>query len=98
MRSSSYSMASMGRTLDWLNTRQNAMARLVGQFVRAESPSFDKVRVDRFGKMVAVQWRRRGAKVAFVRQADRGDHILALWNPRGGRSRGQTLVLGHLDT
>jgi glutamate carboxypeptidase len=43
------------------------MTRLLGQFVRAESPSFDKAAVDRFGKMVAEEWKRRGAKVALLR-------------------------------
>jgi glutamate carboxypeptidase len=78
--------------------RQTAMARLLGRFVRAESPSLDKTAVDRFGRMVAAEWRRRGARVAFLRQRGRGDHVRAEWNPSGQRARGQILVLGHLDT
>ena len=84
--------------VEWLRPRQAAMTRLLGQFVRAESPSFDKTAVDRFGRMVAAEWRRRGAKVTLLRQRKRGDHIRAEWNPRGNRARGQILVLGHLDT
>jgi len=84
--------------VEWLRPRQAAMTRLLGQFVRAESPSFDKTAVDRFGRMVAAEWRRRGAKVTLLRQRKRGDHIRAEWNPRGYRARGQILVLGHLDT
>ncbi len=74
------------------------MARLLAQFVRAESPSFDKAAVDRFGRMVAAEWRRCGARVSFLGQRERGDHVRAeLW--RGsGRPQGQILVLGHLDT
>src|SRR5579863_7860147 len=82
----------------WLRPREAAMVRLVGQFVRAESPSTDKAAVDRFGRMVAAQWRRRGAKVTFLGQGGRGDHVRAEWNPQGNRAKGQTLVLGHLDT
>jgi glutamate carboxypeptidase len=84
--------------IEWLRPRQAAMARLLGQFVRAESPSLDKAAVDRFGKIVAAEWRRRGATVTFLRQRKRGDHVRAVWNPRGSQSKGQILVLGHLDT
>jgi glutamate carboxypeptidase len=84
--------------LKWLGPREAAMSRRVGQFVRAESPSTDKAAVDRFGRMVAAQWRRRGAKVTFLRQGGRGDHVRAEWNPQGNRARRQILVLGHLDT
>jgi len=82
----------------WLRPREAAMARLLGQFVRAESPSFDKAAVDRFGRIVEAEWRRRGARVTLVRQRERGDHVRAEWNPQGNRARGQILVLGHLDT
>src|SRR5579864_9619325 len=84
--------------MKWLRPREAAMARLLGQFVRAESPSFDKAAVDGFGRVVAAEWRRRGARVTLLRQRDRGDHLRAEWNPPGNRARGQILVLGHLDT
>lgn len=74
------------------------MARLLGQFVRAESPSDDKAALDRFGKLVAAEWKRRGAKVTFLRQSKGGNHIRAAWDPGGTRAKGQILVLGHLDT
>jgi glutamate carboxypeptidase len=89
---------SMQLTHDWLKHRESAMVRLLGQFVRAESPSFDKAAVDRFGRMVAAEWKRRGARVSVLRQRERGNHIRAEWHPRGGRASGQILVLGHLDT
>src|SRR5579863_5715595 len=82
----------------WLRPREAAMTRLLGQFVRAESPSIDKAAVDRFGRMVAAEWRQRGARVTLLRQGERGDHLRAEWNPAGNRARGQILVLGHLDT
>ena len=74
------------------------MTRLLGKFVRSESPSFDKAAVDRFGRIVAAEWKRRGAGVNLLRQKHRGDHIRAVWHPRENRARGQILVLGHLDT
>jgi glutamate carboxypeptidase len=88
----------MPSLLKWLQPRQAAMARLVGRFVRAESPSSDKSAVDRFGRMVAAEWRRRGARVTLLRQRERGDHVRAEWNPPGSRVKGKILVLGHLDT
>ncbi len=74
------------------------MVRLLGKFVRAESPSFDKAAVDRFGRMVAAEWRRQGARVHVFRQRERGDHVRAELRLGSGRPQGQILVLGHLDT
>jgi len=81
-----------------LKARQGAMVRLLGQFVRAESPSDDKKALDRFGWNVAAEWRKRGARVEFLRQRERGDHLRAEWWPGPGQPKGQLLVLGHLDT
>jgi glutamate carboxypeptidase len=89
---------SMQRAHDWLKHRESAMVSLLGQFVRAESPSYDKAAVDQFGRMVAAEWKRRGARVSVLRQRERGNHIRAEWYPREGRANGQILVLGHLDT
>src|ERR1700693_3922760 len=84
--------------LKWLRERERAMTRVLGRFVRAESPSFDKAAVDRFGRLVAGEWRRRGARVSLLRQRERGDHVRAEWGPAGRSARGQICVLGHLDT
>ncbi|PYU14022.1 MAG: peptidase M20, partial [Acidobacteria bacterium] len=84
--------------LEDLRLQQQKMLRLLGRFVRAESPSFDKAAVDRFGRIVAAEWRNRGARVRFLLQRRHGDHIRAeLW-PGRGRPAGQILILGHLDT
>jgi glutamate carboxypeptidase len=84
--------------LEWLRPRESAMTLLLRQFVRAESPSLDKAAVDRFGRIVAAEWRKRGARVSILRQSERGDHIRAEWDPSGNGTKGQILVLGHLDT
>ncbi len=77
---------------------EKQIVRLLGQFVRCESPSHDKAAVDRFGRMIAGEWRRRGAKVRILRQTKRGNHVRAeLWLG-AGRPTGQILILGHLDT
>jgi glutamate carboxypeptidase len=78
--------------------REREMLRLLGRFVRCESPSGDKAALDRFGAMVAREWRRRGAKVKILKQRLRGNHLRIEWPHTAGRSDGQILVLGHLDT
>lgn len=81
-----------------LRSRRKEMVRLLGQFVRSESPTHDKAAVDRFGRMVASEWRRRGAKIRMLRQAKRGEHVRAeIWLGKG-RPAGQITVVGHLDT
>jgi len=84
--------------LDYLRLGEREMTRLLGRFVRAESPSYNKAAVDRFGRLVASQWRKRGARVEFLRQRERGDHLRITLRHGPGRPRGQILVLGHLDT
>ena len=81
-----------------LRSRRAAMVRLLERFVRAESPTEEKTAVDRFGRMVAAEWRRRGARVTFLHQRRAGDHLRIIWPATGPRRRGQILVLGHLDT
>jgi glutamate carboxypeptidase len=81
-----------------LRKREAEMVRLLGKFVRCESPSYSKAAVDRLGRMVAAEWKRRGAKVRVLRDSKRGDHVRAeLWLGKG-RPAGQILILGHLDT
>src|ERR1700690_4403914 len=88
----------MRSLLDWLRPREREMTRLLGRFVREESPSFEKAAVNRFGRIVASEWKKRGATVTLLRQQKRGDHVRAEWRPRGKRPSAQILVLGHLDT
>jgi glutamate carboxypeptidase len=80
-----------------LRQRERGMVRLLGQFVRCESPSHQKAAVDRLGKMVASEWR-RGAKVRLLRDTTRGDSLRAEIWLGDGRPKGQIMVLGHLDT
>jgi glutamate carboxypeptidase len=79
--------------------------------VRLESPSDDKVAVDRCGAELARRLTLIGADVTCVRQDTRGDHVRAEWpdadraqgkreKAQGEREKaqGQILVLGHFDT
>lgn len=89
---------SMKELLRAARGREKEMVRRLGEFVRCESPSHDKAAVDRFGRLVAKEWRRRGARVQILREKRRGDHVRAeIWLGTG-KTAGQILVLGHLDT
>jgi glutamate carboxypeptidase len=88
----------MRELLRELRGREKEMLGELDRFVRCESPSHAKAAVDRFVRMVASEWRRRGAKVRILQQRERGDHLRAeLW-PGKGRPAGQIMVLGHTDT
>lgn len=88
----------MRQILRDLRSRESDMVRLLARFVRCESASHDKAGVDRFGHVVAREWRRRGAKVTLLRQVRRGNHLRTEMWLGTGRPAGQILVLGHIDT
>jgi glutamate carboxypeptidase len=88
----------MKQILRELRGRQNQMVKMLAAFVRCESPSHDKAAVDQFGQIVGAEWKRRGANVRILRQAERGNHARAeIWLGKG-KPAGQIMVLGHLDT
>ena len=71
---------------------------MLRRLVRAESPSYDKAALDQVSKIIATEWRGRGARVAILRQRERGNHVRAeLWLGRG-RPIGQFVIVGDLDT
>ena len=90
--------AEIQNLLSFLRGREEQMLRLLKQFVECESPSHNKPAVDRMGRILASEWRRRVARVSVLKQAKRGNHVRAeVWSG-GGQPDGQILVLGHLDT
>jgi len=80
------------------------MLRLLKRFVLCESPTDSKPAVDRFGRMVAEEWKKLGAKIKFLPQKRAGNHVRVDWpailahRPGISARAGQILVLGHLDT
>lgn len=80
------------------------MVRLLKRFVLCESSTDSKSAVDAFGRMVAAEWRKRQAKVEYLRRKSEGNHLRVTWPARRGREghnnrrSTQILVLGHLDT
>jgi glutamate carboxypeptidase len=81
-----------------LRRRERDIVKLLERFVRCESPSHHKAAVDRLGRIVANEWRQRGAKVRVVWQKARGNHMRAEIWMGSGRASGRILVIGHLDT
>ena len=81
-----------------LRRHEKEMVATLRAFVECESPSTDKAAVDRFGEMVAREWRRRDATVRVIRQREAGNHVRAEIVPTARGRAGQLLVLGHLDT
>lgn len=89
----------MRKILRKLKNHQASMVRMLGTFVRSESPSHDKKAVDRFSKIVATEWRKRGAKVRVFKNLKRGNHLrVEIWFGQGREPKRQIMVLGHLDT
>jgi len=90
--------AMMRALLGELRRREGEMLRLLGRLVCCESPSESKAAVDRLGRIVAREWRKRGAWVRVLSQKNRGNHLRTeLWLG-AGEPAGQITVLGHLDT
>jgi glutamate carboxypeptidase len=73
-----------------------AMLNLLQELVEIESPTTDKVAVDRLGSRIATELRQLGAQVTIDQQTRAGNHLIARW----GSLPGQTgiLVLCHMDT
>jgi len=75
---------------------QSEMLSVLKQAVEIESPSDDKVALDRCGQYLAEEFERLGGKVTLYPQKDAGNHLKAEF-PDGGGSK-PVLLLGHFDT
>jgi glutamate carboxypeptidase len=86
--------------LQYLRPRLAGMVDTLREFTVHESPSLEKKPTDRCCKLIANEWRKRGAAVEILPQKLRGDHLRITWTPGGNsrRGRSQLLVLGHYDT
>lgn len=80
--------------LAWCETERAWVRQAVETLAALESPSTDKLAVDRCGDELSSRLRELGAAVTRIPVADRGDHIVADFD---GVSPG-VLLLGHFDT
>lgn len=75
------------------------MLTTLRQCVELESPSTDKVAVNRFASFLARRFAAAGGRVLLHRNTDSGDHLQADFDLGGrGRAARRLLVLGHMDT
>jgi glutamate carboxypeptidase len=81
-----------------LKPRLPQMLATLRRFVTAESPSLEKAAADRCCGVIAVEWKKHGARVERIRLKHRGDLLRITYAPGKSRSSGQLLVLGHYDT
>ena len=75
--------------------RQAETVALLRQLVELESPSTDKVALDRLGAFIASQLRDAGASVEGVPQTAAGDHLVASF---GNGSASPVMTMCHIDT
>jgi len=73
------------------------MNSLLKRLVETESPSADKVAVDRVGAIVAEEARRLGADIQLVPVKEAGDHVIARFSPNADGQK-TILLLCHMDT
>ena len=73
--------------------------QLLKLLVETESPSHDKVAVDRVGAIIAEEARRLGGLVEIIPNQEAGDHVLVSFAPSEYEAHKQSiLLLCHMDT
>jgi len=82
--------------LQLLKPRLPQMLATLRRFVTAESPSLEKAASDRCCRVIAEEWKKRGARVERIAQKHRGDLLRITPAPNKSGSSGQLLVLGPL--
>src|SRR5689334_23256935 len=81
--------------LDFCLQHQSEMLALLQRMVEIESPSDDKLALDRMGEFLGREFERIGGKVTFDQQKEAGNHLKAEF---GGSAGKPILLLGHFDT
>jgi glutamate carboxypeptidase len=95
--------------LTFCQSQATWLRETVEALVRLESPSVDKMAVDRCGLEIERRLTAIGAVVERLPQAAHGDHLRARWLRKGegtrekgqgtrDKGKGQVLLLGHFDT
>ena len=74
--------------------RKPAMMKLLQEMVETESPTYDKVAVDRMGAIITREVSRLDGKIQVFPQTEVGDNLVARW----GEGEGGILLIGHIDT
>lgn len=92
-------MSSIIRLRDLCRAERAWLVDTIEAFARLESPSLDKVAVDRCGDEIARRIGAIGGRVTRLPQRERGNHLRAEFgSPEAGQRDRQVLLLGHFDT
>jgi len=81
-------------TIDEAGTHLPGLLAILRELVEFESPTPEKLAVDRAGSFVAGHMEQLGARVQRIEQAEVGDHWLGTW----GSAPGGILIMVHIDT
>lgn len=81
-------------TIDEARDHLPGLLEILRTLVEFESPTPEKLAVDRAGSFVAGQMKRLGARVQRFEQKEVGDHWLGTW----GSGPGGILIMAHIDT
>lgn len=73
---------------------QEEMVSVLRDLTNLDSPSTDKVHVDKLSSFLARKWEETGASVRFIEQERYGNHLRVEW----GEGAEQILILCHMDT
>ena len=84
----------MSRIWDHLQNQQAAMIQMLEQLVNLDSPSGERLAVNRVGEQIAEAFEAIGARIERLPQTAFGDHLRVTW----GEGDRQVLLLGHMDT
>lgn len=81
-------------TIDEARDHLPGLLEILRKLVEFESPTPEKLAVDRAGSFVAGQMEQLGARVQRIKQTEVGDHWLGSW----GTDPGGILIMVHIDT
>src|SRR5438270_2403958 len=84
--------------LRWIERREGEIVSWISKAVAIESPSFNKLAVDKMAEFLAESFEQAGGKTKLHRQGKLGNHLQVDF--AAGRSHGRkpVLLLGHHDT
>ena len=81
-------------TVDEARSHLPDLLKILRKLVEIESPTTEKLAVDRAGSLMAEQMEQLGARVRRIEQSEVGDHWLGSW----GSGPGGILMMVHIDT
>ena len=82
------------KLLDYLVALRDEMVASLRQLVELESPSGNKLALDRLGQHLAAEFAKLGGRIKFHKQRHAGDHLQVDFAGPGK----PILILGHMDT